>query len=47
MSLFHGVCHSFEIYLFIDGLKLEKLVQMKEKFVLFDLSFHSLGCLYD
>ena len=41
------ILNSFKKYLLIDGLKLVKLVQMKENFVLFDLSFHSLGCLYD
>ena len=52
MLLFHEVCNWYKIYLLIDGLKLEKgflnkFDLMQEMVLLVDLSFHSLGCLYD
>ena len=51
MLYFHEVCHSFKIYLLIDGLKLEneilkKLVLMKAMFLLAYLPSHSLEYLY-
>ena len=52
MLLFHEVCHSSKIYLFIDGLKFEngilKEVGSNESDVCACLSSsHSLGYLYD
>ena len=52
MLLFRNVCHSSNIYLLIDGLKLEneilKKVGSNESDVLLaDLSSHSPECLYD
>ena len=50
--LFHEVCHTFKIYLLVDGLKLEngilKEVGSNESdFLLAYLPSHSLGYLYD
>ena len=52
MLLFHEVCHSFKIYLLIDGLKLENEIFIevgsnKGVFLLAYLLSHSLGYLYD
>ena len=52
MLLFHEVCNKYKIYLLKDGLKLEKgflnkFDLMQEMVLLVDLSFYSLGCLYD